>query len=157
MIKLIAAIDINNGLANDNGIPWNLPEDVKYFREKTAGSTVLMGRKTYEEFKQPLENRENLVLSSSEGLLRPGFKKVYNLKDFIKLNSDKNIWIIGGSGLFSESIEYADQLFLTRVGGDFECTKFFPEFEDKFHLIHSSEEKKEGELGFRFEIWAKNK
>ena len=52
MIRLIAAIDSQRGIATDSGIPWTLPGDSAYFREKTSSGLIVMGRATYEEIRR---------------------------------------------------------------------------------------------------------
>ena len=69
MIRLIAAIDSQRGIATDSGIPWKLPGDTAYFREKTANGLIVMGRATYDEFAAPLHGRENYVLSTTHDAL----------------------------------------------------------------------------------------
>ena len=154
MIRCIAAIDDKYGLANDHGIPWQgkIPTDVAYFRGKTTGSSVMMGYGWYVEQAQPLPNRKNLVATTNDEELRPGFEKVTDARKFLTETKD-DVWVGGGAGLFASTIDLADELYLTRVGGDFSCTKFFPEFDKNFTLKSSSESHTENDINFRFEVW----
>lgn len=152
MIRLIAALDDKLGLANDQGIPWDLPTDRAYAKEKTMGNPILMGFNTYLEFKSSNTGRRNLVLTDGKEPLREGFEAVTDIEEFMK-NPPDNLWLFGGAGAFAQTINYADELYLTRVKGDFQCTKFFPEFEDKFELSARSEEYTENGTSYRFEIW----
>jgi len=156
MICFIAAIDSKLGMADEYGIPWQdkIPNEVKYFRQKTEGNTVLMGYGTYVEFKSPLPNRRNVVASSKTEALRPGFELTSDARQFIQ-NSTDDVWVIGGAGLFSQTLDLADELYLTRIDGDFNCTKFFPEFESKFKLKSRSEPVTENGITYRFAIWQK--
>ena len=79
MIRLIAAIDSRRGIATDSGIPWKLPGDSAYFREKTSSGLVVMGRATYDEFAAPLHDRENFVFTRATTPLRQGFGVVTSL------------------------------------------------------------------------------
>ena len=79
MIRLIAAIDSQRGIATDSGIPWKLPGDSAYFREKTATGLIVMGRATYDEFAAPLHDGENYVLSTTTAPLRAGFQAITGL------------------------------------------------------------------------------
>ncbi len=154
MIRMIVAIDDKLGLANDHGIPWmgKLPTDIQYFRQKTTDGNVLMGLVTYKEFDRPLSRRRNYVINDTDEKMRPGFEEVRDLHGFVKSFSE-DLWIIGGAGVFAQTIQYADELYLTRVGGDFNCTKFFPEFENEFEQASSTETQKENDIPFRFEVW----
>lgn len=151
MIRFIAAIDSKRGMANDHGIPWQgkVPSDVQHFREKTENSIILMGYGTYVEFKQPLPNRQNYVATSKPEKLRPGFQSVNDAVTFLKKTTE-DVWVIGGPGLFAQTIDLANDLHLTHLNGDFGCTKFFPEFEDKFELIEKSNLITENSITFYF-------
>lgn len=150
---MIAAIDNKNGLADEHGIPWQrkIPTDVQYFRKLTEGSSVLMGAVTYSEFALPLPDRRNFVLTHDTAL-REGFEPVQDLDSFIS-SFPEDLWIIGGAGVFAQSMDYTQELYLTRIEADFNCTKFFPPFEDKFSLSDQTEDHLENGLTFRFEIW----
>lgn len=154
MIRFIAAIDEKYGLADEHGIPWQgkLPADVAYFRSKTLNGNVLMGLVTYNEFSEPLGKRHNFVLNNTDQKLRPGFEEVRDLDKFSQ-TLDGDLWIIGGAGVFAQTIQMADELYLTRIDEDYGCTKFFPSFEDKFKLVSKSEDHTENGITFRFETW----
>jgi len=153
MIKLIAALDTKRGIANEAGIPWQgkLPSDVKHFRDLTRGAVIVMGYKTYQEFVEPLPQSQNHVVTHSDEPLRPGFSPIKDIADFLHKNAD--CWIIGGAGLFAQTIVYADELYLTRVEGDYGCTKFFPDFEKDFELINQSELQQENGISFYYQTF----
>jgi dihydrofolate reductase len=154
MIRFIAAVDSKLGMANDNGIPWQgkVPSDVAYFRDKTLGSAVLMGCGTYKEFTAALPGRRNIVASSKVISLFPGFELASNAREFL-LSSTDDIWVIGGPGLFAQTLDLASELYLTRIEGDFGCTKFFPGFSGKFKIKSSSDRVTENGISFHFEVW----
>jgi dihydrofolate reductase len=154
MIRAIAAVDDRLGLSSDAGIPWNVPADVAHFRALTMSSNVLMGYATYEEFVQPMEGRTNYVATRRTAQLREGFLPVSDLRAFLTDGLKGDLWIIGGAMLYATTLEEVEELALTRVAGDFGCTKFFPPFEDMFRL--SAEEVPppvEGVPAIRFQTW----
>jgi len=154
MIRLIAAIDDRRGIATATGIPWSLPEDAAYFRDRTRTGLILMGRSTYDEFASPLHDRENYVLTHDDTVpLRDGFVAVPSLDDLRARVPDGDVWVIGGAAVYAATIGQADELFLTRVLADFDCTKFFPPFEDGFTLTSEGEEHEDGGVRFRFQTW----
>lgn len=155
MIKFIAAVDNKLGLATDKGIPWKLPTDLKYYRQKTEGHEILMGHNTYVEFSKPMVNRNNYVFTRDEKLEKPGFTPVHDIKQFVEEHPDA--WIIGGAGLFAQSIQFADELYLTHIEGDFHCTKFFPEYEKDFEQVSLSEPITENDITFRFAVYRRKK
>ena len=153
MIRLIAAIDEKQGLATEAGIPWHLPGDVAYFRRRTEGGVVLMGRATYAEFAGPLENRRNVVLTTSTSTLRPGFERAGDPAGFFADHQADDVWVIGGAAVYASTIGRADELVLTQVLQDFQCTKFFPAYQEAFVRTDQSALQEEGGVAYRFETW----
>lgn len=153
MIRLIAAVDSRRGIATDSGIPWTLPGDTAYFHEKTATGLILMGWATYNEFAAPLHGRENFVLSTKSEPLRTGFKPVGGIEQLGAAHPDEDIWVIGGATVYAETISDAEELLLTQVHGDFNCTKFFPPYQADFRLAAHGEDRQDGGTAYRFETW----
>lgn len=155
MIILIAAIDSLRGIADDKGIPWDLPTDKEYYRKKIKNEVVLMGRRTYKSHDEPLSNKTNYVLTSSSEPLREGFVAVDDIDTF--LSENPTVWVIGGQGVFEAALPYADELYITQVNGMFGCTKFFPSFEGEFTLVSKSKIKKENKTEFQYQVWKANR
>jgi dihydrofolate reductase len=153
MIRLIAALDTRRGIATDSGIPWKLPGDTAYFRDKTATGLILMGRATSNEFAAPLHQRDNYVLTADATPLRTGFRNVGSLEQLVKEHPGEDVWVIGGATVYAETISVADALLLTQVLGDFRCTKFFPPYEAGFRLDTRSNDHQDGGVTYRFEVW----
>jgi dihydrofolate reductase len=156
VVRLIVAIDERRGLADDQGIPWqgNIPTDAQYFRDQTSTGTLVMGYRTYEELSAPLHRGPEFVLGrASRAPLRTGFRLVSQFSEFLAEHDQETVWVIGGAALFSLAIDVADELFITQLDGDFGCTKFFPEFTDRFDLVDTRGDHMEGGIRFRFEVW----
>jgi dihydrofolate reductase len=156
VLRLIAAIDEMNGVANDSGIPWQgeLPTDAAYYRERTSSGLIVMGFGTYEEFAAPLHDQTNYVVVRPDSeALRPGFEGIPDVTDFLHQHLDDLVWVIGGAALFVKTIAMASQLYLTQLDGDFECTKFFPTFSDDFNLLSDTGPRVENGITFHFQIW----
>jgi dihydrofolate reductase len=153
MIRLIAAIDSERGIATDSGIPWKLPGDSAYFRQKTEHGLIVMGRATYEEFAAPLHDSENYVLTSATAPLRAGFQAISSVDQLVGAHPNEDVWVIGGAGVYQETIAQAGELLLTQVLHDFHCTKFFPQYQADFELGSRSAEHAEGGVTYRFEVW----
>jgi len=147
------AIDQRRGVATDDGIPWRLPEDAAYFRSQTTSGVVVMGSATYRKFAEPLHDRDNFVLTTHQHPLRDGFRPIAMLDDAIRSSPGEDIWVIGGAFVFAATLEQADELFLTQVLADFNCTKFFPEYAGSFSRFDSSPGHEDGGVAFRFEKW----
>lgn len=154
MIRCIAVIDEKHGMADEQGIPWQgkLPSETAYYRSKLVGNVILMGYGTYLEHTAPPRGaKQTFVLSRKDTKLRPGFSLTADLEGFLDEHPD--VWVIGGAGVFAEVINQADELYISRVQGDFKCTKFFPKFEHDFILVEKSSPHKENGITFHFEIW----
>lgn len=159
MIRLIAAIDSQSGVANDHGIPWQgkIPLDTRYFNDQTAEGIIVMGFRTYQEFDKPLHDRQNFVITKpGSEELRTGFSGVTDLSALFDQHSDELVWVIGGAGLFADSLGRADELYITQLDRDFHCTKFFPDFRDTFELTSELGPHSENEISFLFEIWRRS-
>ena len=135
MISIIAAIGKNNELGKRNELLWNLPADMKHFRDTTKGCTVIMGQKTFESIGNPLPNRRNIVLTQDDSFQPQGVEITHSLDELFKLlektsDKDKEIFIIGGGQIYKLFIEKADKLYITHVNAEFpDADTFFPEID----------------------------
>jgi len=154
VIRFIAAIDKKLGLANEHGIPWHgkVPTDVAQFRQKTIHGIVMMGYGWYQEQQRPLPDRRNLVAVPTDEILRPGFEHIRDARKFLETTKD-DIWVGGGAALFASTIDLADELYLTHLDQDFNCTKFFPEYQEQFELINKSQPQTENNITFYFAMY----
>lgn len=151
MIRMIAAIDTKRGIANESGIPWKIPADSKYYKWLIKDSIVIMAYGTYQTHEKPMSNKVNYVLTH-ETKLREGFEKL-DLEAFKKGKLTGDVWIIGGESMFTEGLGIAEELYLTQVDGDFNCTKFFPEYEGGFKEKERHSTQYEGDLAFTLTVW----
>ncbi|ATF13512.1 dihydrofolate reductase [Brevibacillus brevis X23] len=128
MISIIAAYDRNRLIGIDDNLPWNLPKDLAYFKEKTLGKVVIQGRKTFESFKKPLANRTNVILTSKSNYKAEGCYVYNSVKDILNKHSNlEEVFVIGGSQIYKEFLPYADRLYITEIDYEFEGNVFFPE------------------------------
>ncbi len=129
MISLIAAIGKNNELGKNNSLVFSMPADMKYFREKTRGHTVIMGRKTFESIGRPLPQRTNIVITRDKKYEKAGVEVVHSLTEAIKKAGTKDeVFIIGGAEIYSQAMSFADKLYITHIHAtDKKADTFFPE------------------------------
>lgn len=129
-VGLIWAESIGHVIGFRNELPWRLPEDLQHFKDVTAGSTVVMGRKTWESLparSRPLPGRRNIVVTRQEGWATDGALAATSVADALALAADVDVvWVIGGSQLFSSVIDLADQLEVTRIRGRFSGDTYAP-------------------------------
>lgn len=130
-VSIIAAIDKNRGIGKDNKIPWHVPEDMQFFKEKTSGHPVIMGRKTFESLSRPLPNRINIVITRDMDYKTAGAEIVHSIKQAIQLAEqyeDKEIFFIGGAQIYRQALPLTDRIYLTQINGYFNCDTFFPDY-----------------------------
>jgi dihydrofolate reductase len=146
-------MDTRRGIAVATGVPWKLPGDVAYFHEQTTEGLIVMGWVTYSEFRAPLHDRVNYVLTQRGEPLRGGFEGAADLDAVVEAHPDEDVWVIGGGAVFATTIGRAGELFITQVEGDFHCIKFFPPYTEDFTRYAQGEPRSEGGIGYRFERW----
>ncbi|NMO95935.1 dihydrofolate reductase [Paenibacillus lemnae] len=129
-ISMIWAMDRNGLIGKNNDIPWRLPRDMAYFKQKTLNKTILMGRKTWDSFGgKPLRNRTNIVLTrdphfqlnQDQGIV---IHDLDHVDDFAK---DEELMIIGGSQIYEQMLSRSDRLYVTFIDEAFEGDSYFPE------------------------------
>ena len=144
MIRAIFACDENWGIGKNGTLPWpHQAEDQRWFARMTKGSTVVMGRITWEDpdMPKPLPNRENIVISSQE--VSSGYDQKLTLEEALvelpKINFNKDIWVIGGSQMLTLLLGIIDEIHLSRIKGKYDCDTFLPGtlIEENFSLTDS--------------------
>lgn len=138
-LSLIAAIGKNNEIGLNNTLLWNLPSDLKHFRDITSGHTVIMGRKTFESIGRPLPNRKNIVITRDESYTAPGIYVAHSLDEalriaateqgskFEEVDEEVEAFVIGGGQLYLEALPRAQRLYLTHVDAELTADTYFPE------------------------------
>jgi dihydrofolate reductase len=133
LISIIVAAAENGIIGKGNTLPWHMPADMKYFREKTMGHCVVTGRKNYESIPdkfRPLPGRTNIVITRNKNFQAPGAVVVHSLKDAIDFASQKRepeLFIIGGGEIFREALPVTNTVYLTRIHKTIEGDVAFPE------------------------------
>ena len=133
-ISLIAALTKNRVIGKNNDLPWQLPDDMKYFMQTTKAHHVIMGRKNYESIPEkfrPLPNRTNIVVTHQKEFTAPGCRVVNSIEEGIAIArsaGEKELFIIGGSEIYGQGMAYADQLYLTEIDATLEGDTYFPLF-----------------------------
>jgi dihydrofolate reductase / thymidylate synthase len=175
MNLIVAICKKNNGIGFQNGLPWHLKKDLKYFKETTTspGSVVIMGRKTWDSLPvKPLPNRINVVITRNEDAsFLKSFKKYDNtfvckniegiLNIFSSVKGVKhNIFVIGGQEIYKLALEsnLCNQLYITEIYNEFECDSFFPieNLNENFSLVNVSKFQEEDGVYFRNKVYKHN-
>lgn len=140
IISAIAAIGANRELGKNNQLLWRIPEDLKRFRELTAGHPVIMGRKTYESIGRALPGRTNIIITrqadyKAQGCIVVGSveEAIAKAKEYSASSAGKDqeeIFIIGGGQVYQEAMPWVDKLYLTIVAATAEADVFFPDYSE---------------------------
>lgn len=130
----IAAMSENRVIGNGASIPWYLPEDFRWFREKTTGHVLVMGRKTFESIGRPLPKRKTIVLSRS-GFSHPDVEVRSSLESIRPEDEPGTVFVCGGGEIYRQALPRCSNLYLTHVKRHVNGDVFFPEFENAFECV----------------------
>ncbi len=162
IISLIVAASENNAIGKNNDLLWNLPNDMKYFKNTTWGMPVVMGRKTFESFRKNLSGRFNIVISKQTDWKADRVTVTGSLDEALqkaKETNCKEIFVIGGGQIYKQSIEVANRIYMTRVHTVIEdADTFFPAIdESKWKMISTEDHTKDEKhaYDYSFQIWEK--
>jgi dihydrofolate reductase len=132
VLTLIAAVARNGVIGIDNRLPWQLPADLKHFKELTTGHAVIMGRKTWESLPEkfrPLPGRRNIVVTRNDSFRAEGATVSISLPDAIAAANGDEAFVIGGAELYKAALPLADRLQLTEIDAAYEGDTWFPAIE----------------------------
>ena len=156
-MQAIVAADNNWGIGYQNRLLVSIPSDMKFFRQKTTGNVVVMGRKTLESFPNglPLKNRVNIVLTKN---------KNYQVKDAVIVHSEEElleelkkypsekIYVIGGESIYKMMLPYCDTVYVTKIDREFQADTYFPNLDqmEDWKMTEEGEEQTCFDLEFAF-------
>lgn len=158
---IIVAIADNNAIGKDNALLWHISEDLKFFKRKTSGCPVIMGRKTFESIGRPLPKRTNIVVSrgfaASEGVVVvPSLEEAYSIASAVISDSIGNprCFVIGGGQIYAQALQEVDRLIVTHVHTVIEgADTFFPQIDPQVWTVADrSEMFHDEESGYDFEF-----
>lgn len=163
ILSHIVAVSENEVIGKDNALLWSIPEDMAYFKKRTTGKIIIMGRKTFDSLKKPLPNRFHIVISKRN--IDSTFENVkyvnslrdaYTLAEKLTLHGKwpEEVMIIGGGQIYKESLKDVDFLYITRIPGHYEGDTFYSLKLPSNFLIAFSQFS-EAVPGLRYEIWSK--
>ena len=150
MIRAILACDENWGIGKSGALPWpHNPADLKWFKTSTLNHTIVMGKATWDSLPvKPLPNRVNVVVSSSDILAKVDVLSISDLRRRLSsMDTDQDVWIIGGADLIRQSLDIMDEIWLNEVEGSYDCDTFLDkELITENFVALSTEEKSFGTI-----------
>lgn len=167
IISQIAACAANRVIGTQGDLPWDIPEDMSFFREKTKGHIMIMGRKTFDSFGgKPLPKRVHIVVTRShedlryEALASSPVIKVDSLENAIVQAAllqpawPEEVFIIGGGEIYRQTLELSDVIYLTMIEKEFSGDTYFPEIPSQ--LFERVEHRPvQGPIAFSFNTFKK--
>lgn len=161
-VSLIVAATRNQVIGLDNQMPWHLPADLRYFKQRTLGKPIIMGRKTWESLGRPLPGRLNIVITRQTDIALEGAEVFADLEAAIQRGQEwaaqqgvDEVMVIGGGQLYQQALTLAQRVYLTRIELELDGDTFFPVLDAQFWQktdakTHPAQEQ---EPGYTFEVW----
>ncbi|AIQ64289.1 dihydrofolate reductase [Paenibacillus stellifer] len=130
-ISLIWAMGHDGVIGKGGTMPWHLPRDFAFFKERTMGRAMLMGRKTWDSLGgKPLPGRTSIVLTRDDSFSAEGAKVVHSLEEALQAAGDETeLMVIGGAEIYKITLPVADRLIVTLIEESFDGDTFFPEID----------------------------
>lgn len=154
-MNCIAAVDNKWAIGKDNSLLFHIPMDLQFFKEKTIGKTVIMGKNTLLSLpnQKPLPDRMNIVLSTS--LSRNDCIVCGNLSslfDKIKYCFSNDLFVIGGEQIYELLLPYCSTAYITKANIKSTGNKFFPnlDIKDNWKLSFISDKHIYNDIEFYF-------
>lgn len=161
-MKAIVVVDNHWGIGKDGQLLAHLPGDLKYFKEKTLGKTIIVGRKTLQSFPggKPLPGRTNIVLTENLAFEQDQCaicNDLDELFDEIAMLDGEDVYVVGGACIYEMFLPYCDDVYVTKIQKTFDADKHFPNLDqsDSFEKTWQSELIEEKGVQYRFEKYSR--
>jgi len=161
-MKAIVNADKNWAIGMGDSLINHIPADMKFFKEKTTGNVVVMGRSTFLTFpgKKALPNRVNIVLTTDVNWSVPDVITCHSLEELfeqLKRYDSETVYVIGGSSVYDQLLPYCDTAFVTKVDTEKPADKFFPNLDkmSDWKVVSEGEEQEHKDSKFRFVTYKK--
>lgn len=118
LLTLIAAVSADGFISRGQGVPWDLPDDRRHFRDYTRGQWLLLGRRTYEEMAGWFSDHRVLVMSRDSGFCPAIGRRTSSVAEALALASNAGaaeLVVCGGAQIYALALPSADRLVLTHV------------------------------------------
>lgn len=142
MLTIIVAMDDQQLIGREGGLPWQIPEDLKYFKETTLHHSLLVGHQTLKGL--PRLNDRKIYGVSRHPIASYQQKDVCWVVDPLafmeaKKELDEEIFVAGGANLYAQALPFVDRLLISRIHGIYEGDTYFPKFnEDEYELVEKT-------------------
>jgi len=154
IVSSIVAVSKNRVIGKNNGMPWHLPKDMRYFKRTTINHHVIMGRKNFEAMGNPLPKRTNIIVTRDPFYVSSSCLVAHSIEEALTIafdNGEEEVFIIGGGEIYKQSMDFWDRLYITEIDEDVEGDIYFtdPDY-SKWELTSNVEHKKDDDNPFDF-------
>jgi dihydrofolate reductase len=156
-MKAIVVVDKNWGIGKDGNLLVHLPGDLKYYKEKTTGNTIVLGRKTLSTFPggKALPNRKNIVITRNPDFTQEDCVVCHSIDEVMNYLADGGaqgeVFIAGGAQVYEEFFDRCDSFLVTKIDQAYDADRFFPNLDEKgFRVVWQSEKQEEKGVTYRF-------
>ena len=155
----IVAVYDDWGIGCEGDQPIALSADRKFFRRYTAGSTVIVGRKTVGSFpgQAPLPKRRNIVLTR-QNIDLPGFERASSPEEAAAMCAgDEKVFVIGGGTVYRQMLPLCDRAIITKVHTTTACDTYFPNLDEspQWELAETLESGEENGIPYEMCVYVK--
>lgn len=161
-MKAIVNVDKNWGIGLGDSLINHIPADMKFFKAKTTGNVVVMGRSTFLTFPGPraLPNRVNIVLTTDKSWSTPDVIVCHSLEELeaqLKRYDSDTVYVIGGMSVYNQLVPLCDTAYVTKVETAKPADKFFPDLDadDEWKITDEGDEQEHNGVKFRFVTYQK--
>ena len=135
-MDIIVAVTSDWAIGKDGSLLYSIPDDMRFFREKTKGAAVVMGRATLESFPggRPLKGRRNIVLTKNASYKKDGVEIVHSMEEAIELirgERERPVFIIGGDSIYRQFLPYCSLAYITKMDITLPADSFFPNLDSE--------------------------
>jgi len=161
IISLVVAAASNHVIGKEGALPWQLPADLRHFKNITWGLPIIMGRKTYASLMAPLPGRTNIVLTRNKdwsphselvAVVSTPEEALHQARSVFA----KEVMVIGGGEIYAIFLPLASRIYLTRVEAEPEGDTFFPALDPTVWTMQKAvrqEADVKNAYSCSFEIW----
>jgi len=151
---IVAIAGSKRVIGKEGNMPWNIPEELKRFREITMGHPIIMGRKTHKSIGKALPGRTNIIITRDSVYTAEGCIVVDSLEKALqraKLSrGNDEIFVIGGGEIYKQALPIADKLYLTKIENEVEGDVVFPDYSEFKKVANESEEHRSDGFKYKF-------
>lgn len=115
MIRMISAVTNDWAIGIENRLPFNIPEDLRHFKQQTMGCDIIMGRKTFDSLPRKLPGRRHLVITSNPFESDDDMVKYISLDSLPNIQKSSEVYVAGGATIYEQLSHLCEEIILTHV------------------------------------------